>query len=397
MKNVIKMFSIIALAVIIGFGVVTCGGDDDNNGDKDNTYPTNGRLTISGLAAHEGKYVYAEDSGKGFFACQSANTNNGGTWILGQISNGTVTLNVWLEGMENYNRSETANIKIYIFTSQSQTFSTLQNPHASSSLVSVTFASGVGSVNASTAFSGSGNSSDFIYADLFSDGNLAITGYTGSGGSVTIPASIEGKPVTSIATLSLLSNPTSLTSITSITLPDSVTSLTGLSFSGCTSLTAINIGAGNSAYSSQDGIAYNKAGNQIIRYPEGKTGSTFAIPSGILTIGSSAFENCINLNSITITSGVSVILREAFNGCTGLTSITIPSTVYGIETNAFSKCTGLVSVTFATGSNIGDNAIANNAFPEGSSGTGGNSLKTAYQTGKAGTYTRTSGGSTWAK
>jgi hypothetical protein len=60
-------------------------------------------------------------------------------------------------------------------------------------------------------------------------------------------------------------------------------------------------------------------------------------------------------------------------------------------------CTGLTSVTFATGSNIADGSFGSNASPEGSNGGGGNTLKTAYSTGKAGTYTRPANGSTWTK
>jgi len=37
------------------------------------------------------------------------------------------------------------------------------------------------------------------------------------------------------------------------------------------------------------------------------------------------------------------------------------------------------------------------AFPEGSTGSGGNTLKAAYATGKAGTYTRAANGNTWSK
>jgi len=60
-------------------------------------------------------------------------------------------------------------------------------------------------------------------------------------------------------------------------------------------------------------------------------------------------------------------------------------------------CTKLNSVTFATGSNITDASFGSEVFPEGTKGDGGNTLKTAYKTGKAGTYTRAANGSTWTK
>jgi len=142
-------------------------------------------------------------------------------------------------------------------------------------------------------------------------------------------------------------------SLTSVTIPASVTSIGQPAFSSCSSLTAINVDAGNSAYSSQDGILYNISKTSLIQYPAGKTNTTF----------------------------------------------TIPNSVTSIEGSAFFSCTNLTSITFATGSNILNANFGNNAFPEESTGAGGNTLKTAYNnaTTKAGTYTRSVNGSTWSK
>jgi len=145
---------------------------------------------------------------------------------------------------------------------------------------------------------------------------------------------------------------TGCATLTGITIPDSVISIGSLAFLGCTSLTAINVAASNSAYTSQDGVLYNKSKTTLVAYPGGKTGM-FTIPDSVTSIGEAAF----------------------------------------------SRCTSLTSVTFVAGSNIASANFGNNAFPEGGSyyEYGGNTLKTAYSTGKAGTYTRASGGSTWTK
>jgi len=88
-----------------------------------------------------------------------------------------------------------------------------------------------------------------------------------------------------------------------------------------------------------------------------------------------------------------------FQDIKNLVSIILPNSVTSIGNNAFQNCTSLTSVTFATGSNIPDANFGNNVFPEGSTGAGGNTLKTAYNnaTTKAGTYTRSANGSTWSK
>ena len=70
----------------------------------------------------------------------------------------------------------------------------------------------------------------------------------------------------------------------------------------------------------------------------------------VTSIGTSAFNNCTNLTSVTIPNSVTSIGDYAFNGCynvvnyTGLTSVTIPSSVTSIGENAFFNCTALTIV-----------------------------------------------------
>ena len=63
------------------------------------------------------------------------------------------------------------------------------------------------------------------------NGTITITGYTGSGGVVTIPGSVNFLPVTSIGDLAFFY----CTNLTSVTIPNSVTSVGGGAFESCTS------------------------------------------------------------------------------------------------------------------------------------------------------------------
>jgi len=117
----------------------------------------------------------------------------------------------------------------------------------------------------------------------------------------------------------------------------------------------------------------------------------------VFVISDNAFINNKNITSITIPDSVTRIRGGAFKDCTKLLKITIPNGVIMIDINAFSGCKSLNSVTFASGSNIQDTNFGLDAFPEGKDGDGGNTLKTAYSVGKAGTYTRQKKGSTWTK
>jgi len=68
----------------------------------------------------------------------------------------------------------------------------------------------------------------------YTTNNGTITGYTGSGGAVSIPSTINGLPATSIGS-SAFQN---CTDLTSITIPSSVTSIGAGAFAGCSKLTS---------------------------------------------------------------------------------------------------------------------------------------------------------------
>jgi len=132
-------------------------------------------------------------------------------------------------------------------------------------------------------------------------------------------------------------------SLTGVTIGNSVTSIGDIAFFDCTSLSAIYVDSGNTAYSSTDGVLYNKSKTTLITYPAGKAGSTFTIPNGVSSIGSSAFLFCTSLTGVTIPSGVNNIGQSAFSFCTSLTGITIPDSVTSIGAYAFDRCSSLAA------------------------------------------------------
>ena len=88
------------------------------------------------------------------------------------------------------------------------------------------------------------------------------------------------------------------TSLTSITIGNSVTSIGDYAFDNCTSLTSINVEEGNTNYSSQDGVLFNKDKTKLIRYPIGNTRTSYIIPNSVTSIGESAFYECKDLTDI---------------------------------------------------------------------------------------------------
>jgi hypothetical protein len=210
------------------------------------------------------------------------------------------------------------------------------------------------------------------------NGTITITGYTGPGGSITIPNTIDNLAVRGIGPKAFSQCP----SVTSVTIPNSVTSIgdgaftqcysltnvtigTGvtniavLPFWGCTNLSAITVDALNPFFSSVDGVLFNKSQTTLLECPEGKTGS-YAIPNSVTAIEGSAFAGCPSLTSVTIPDSVTAIGDGAFLGCPSLTGVTIPNSVTAIAGSAFAACTSLTSVTMGSGvTSIGAYAFEN--------------------------------------
>ena len=65
----------------------------------------------------------------------------------------------------------------------------------------------------------------------------------------------------------------------------------------------------------------------------------------VASLGSSCFELCSGLTSITIPSSVTSLGASCFSFCSGLTSITIPSSVTSLGASCFWYCSGLTSIT----------------------------------------------------
>ena len=162
----------------------------------------------------------------------------------------------------------------------------------------------------------------------------------------------------------------------SVTIPKSV-KVIGYSdsafsiFYGCEDLTNITVDTNNKNYSSKDGVLFNKNKTELIQYPMGKKGTSYAIPSSVKTIGFQAFSrsnlskvtipksvkvigegafyNCTSLKSVTIENGVTTIGDFAFYASDSLTSVTIPNSVKTIGIYAFKDCKKLSKVTIGSG------------------------------------------------
>ena len=197
-------------------------------------------------------------------------------------------------------------------------------------------------------------SGDWTYT--VSNNQATIRGYTGAGGTVSIPSSVNGIPVVEVwagSSRGIFDNKN--TSVTSLTIPSSLTSIGYYAFQGCSSLTSLTIP--NSVTSIGEGGFAGCSGLINLAIPNGVTSigkyafagcsglTSLTIPNSVTSIEEGALYYCSSLISLTIPNSVTSIGEGALYYCSGLTSLTIPNSVTSIGRSAFQSCTGLTSVT----------------------------------------------------
>jgi hypothetical protein len=248
------------------------------------------------------------------------------------------------------------------------------------------------------------NTDGFKYT--VTNGEATITaGYTGVGGTVTIPPFVIGDgdsptiPVTAIDANAFKEN----TNIVSISIPDSVKTIGGEAFLDATQLATVTLTA-SSSLTSIGGGAFARTPLVSINIPNGVTSigsytfmnctslASINIPDGVTSIGAYAFQQCpltsftippgltslsdgvlqlTKLTSINIPEGVTSIGVGAFNQCSELQSVTVPASVKEIKDAAFQHCTQLTTVNIPDGITVinaqtfnGDKALETIAIPD---------------------------------
>lgn len=116
-------------------------------------------------------------------------------------------------------------------------------------------------------------------------------------------------------------------SLKQVTIPKSVTNIGVNVFFYCTALTHINVDAANPAYSSENGVLFNKDKTTLLRYPAAKPGTTYTVPKSVTCIGESAFGQCTALKELTLSENVSKIESYAFEDFAAITKMTVLATV----------------------------------------------------------------------
>jgi hypothetical protein len=205
----------------------------------------------------------------------------------------------------------------------------------------------------SSAFPSTANlyytSGDYQYT--LSNNQATITGYTGAGGAVSIPNTLNSYPVVSIGPNAFAN----CSSVTSVTIPSSVTSIGNYAFNpsglGNVYLPALTTFPSSAfpstayLYYTSGDFTYFISNNQAFINTYIGTATSVTIPTSITVtstgasypvvgIGDNAFANCSSVTSVTIPSSVTSIGNYAFNP-SGLGNVYLYSTTTTFPSSAF--------------------------------------------------------------
>ncbi len=174
-----------------------------------------------------------------------------------------------------------------------------------------------------------------------------VTAYNGESTVVYIPEIYNNLPVTAVAEGAFAAN----TAITEVYIPYGIQEIGLGAFSGCSSLTKVNV--------RPDGMLSSVSKNAFAACTSLEE---ITIPAGVEVIGENAFLSCLSLKEVNFMSGsqLKTVANSAFESCIALETITVPDTVTSIGNKAFYLNSSLTTIYFGDESKL--NSIGKQAF-----------------------------------
>ncbi len=222
------------------------------------------------------------------------------------------------------------------------------------------------------------NSAQAQFTYSMNNGAISIASYTGAGGAVTVPGTINGLPVAGIGSNAF----ENCSNLTSVTIPDSVIDIGAGAFANCGHLTDVTIGSpvtiiGAFPAAGGAGLTGFTIPNGITNLGGGIFGldalTNVTVPPGVTNIGSSAFYIYFAGGSANAAANFLTIGAGAFTSCVRLANMQVLKSVAGIGDGAFYFCTSLTGIHFvgdapSVGRNVFASDNATNYFLPGATG-----------------------------
>ena len=223
-------------------------------------------------------------------------------------------------------------------------------------------------------FTSAGAASDGEWQYEYENGGVTITGFIGTGRTISVPSKINGERVKKVNALNNNNSKTSVTSVTfasgieeigtgickgytaleRVSLPDTLITIGSDAFFNCSALTGITVpnsvtSIGSNAFSGCISLISADLSCKATALPSGLFNGCYALntvslPAFITSIGDAAFRDCRALSNINIPDNVKEIGKEAFNGCIKLARVSLPSELKTIGDMAFKDCQSLTEI-----------------------------------------------------
>lgn len=179
---------------------------------------------------------------------------------------------------------------------------------------------------------------------LHADHTATVASYDDSapGGVIDIPDTVisGGQPYTVTAIGVYAFNPSrTTTKVSSVFIPATVTSIGRFAFRCCKFLATVTFAEGSQLKS----IGVSAFSGTTPAHP---IFTQIQIPDSVEKIGTNAFHNCQDLESITLPASLKTIESSAFSYCRNLSEIELPTSLTTIEISVFDGCSSLETVFY---------------------------------------------------
>ena len=176
------------------------------------------------------------------------------------------------------------------------------------------------------------------------DSTATVANYDSStqDGVIDIPDTVisGGQPYTVTAIREYAFTPShTITNVSSVFIPATVTSIGPFAFRCCKFLATVTFAEG-SQLKSIGVSAFSGTDSAHPRFKE------IQIPNSVETIGTNAFHNCQDLESITLPASLKTIESSAFSSCRNLSKIKLPTSLKAIQSYVFDCCSSLETVFY---------------------------------------------------
>ena len=128
-----------------------------------------------------------------------------------------------------------------------------------------------------------------------------------------------------------------LQSIEKIKIPRGIEIISSTAFRQNDLLKEITADPDNTRYKSSDGVLFSIDGKDLVCYPPCKEDTLYAVPSGVTSIGGSAFFNSRNIREIILPDGIEILSEQAFYN-SSLRRINLPESLKSIHELCFGGC-----------------------------------------------------------